>query len=294
MAVRNELSGVPSRRLRQQRTWLRIAAAIALAAVALAAWTFWLEPASLIVAEEHIAVPRAIRGTLRIAILTDLHIGSPFNGIDKLRTIVNRTNDAKPDIICILGDLVIQGVIGGRFVAPEEIAAGLKHLRAPGGVLAVLGNHDAWLDHDRVQRALEQNGVRVLEEKAAKLDTPAGPVWIAGISDLWTSRHDVAAALSSVTDDTAPVILLSHNPDVFPTVPDRVALTLAGHTHGGQVRLPFVGRPIVPSRFGQRFAAGHIVEGGRHMFVATGLGTSILPVRFRVPPAITILSVTGT
>jgi predicted MPP superfamily phosphohydrolase len=117
---------------------------------------------------------------------------------------------------------------------------------------------------------------------------------VAGISDLWTGRHDVAAALSSVNDDGAPVILLTHNPDVFPAVPDRVSLTLAGHTHGGQVRIPFAGRPIVPSRFGQRFAAGHVMEGGRRMYVATGIGTSILPVRFRVPPTIAILTVGGT
>jgi predicted MPP superfamily phosphohydrolase len=95
-----------------------------------------------------------------------------------------------------------------------------------------------------------------------------------------------------VKDDGAAVVLLTHNPDVFPDVPDRVAVTLAGHTHGGQVRLPFVGRPIVPSRFGQRYAAGHVIEGGRHMIVATGLGTSILPIRFRVPPAITMLTLT--
>ena len=80
-------------------------------------------------------------------------------------------------------------------------------------------------------------------------------------------------------------------PDIFPDVPARVTLTLAGHTHGGQVRFPLVGAPIVPSRFGQRFAAGHVVEGGRHLFVATGIGTSILPVRFRVPPAVTILTI---
>lgn len=85
-------------------------------------------------------------------------------------------------------------------------------------------------------------------------------------------------------------MLLTHNPDVFPDVPRRVTITLAGHTHGGQVRLPFLGRPIVPSRFGQRFAAGHIVEDGRHLFVATGVGTSIVPVRFRVPPAVTVLT----
>jgi predicted MPP superfamily phosphohydrolase len=141
-----------------------------------------------------------------------------------------------------------------------------------------------------VRDALEQNGIAVVEESAARRETPAGPLWIAGISDLWTGRHDITAALAAVKDDR-PVILLTHNPDVFPMVPDRVRLTLAGHTHGGQVRLPFLGRPVVPSQFGQRFASGHVVEGGRHLFVATGLGTSILPVRFRVPPAVTMLTV---
>jgi uncharacterized protein len=140
----------------------------------------------------------------------------------------------------------------------------LKRLRARAGVAAVLGNHDSWLSHDRVRDALERNDIRVLEETAAKLSTPAGPVWLAGISDLWTGRHDIATALAAATNDGAPVILMTHNPDVF---------------------------PLVPSKFGERFAAGHIVEGDRHLFVATGVGTSILPVRFRVPPAVTMLTV---
>jgi hypothetical protein len=258
--------------------------------LALGLWAFWLEPASLGVLDERISLRWPSEKSLRIAVLTDLHVGSPFNGIAKLRDTVDRTNAAQPDLICILGDLVIQGVMGGRFVAPEEIATELKRLRAPAGVVAVLGNHDGWFDHDRVQDALERNGIRVLEDTAARLDTPAGPLWIAGISDLWTGRHDLKAALAAVGDDGAPVILLTHNPDVFPLVPDRVTLTLAGHTHGGQVRLPFVGRPIVPSQFGQRFAAGHVVEGGRHLYVATGVGTSILPIRFRVPPVVTMLT----
>jgi uncharacterized protein len=228
--------------------------------------------------------------SLRVAVLTDLHVGSPFNGMAKLRSTVDRTNSAKPDLICILGDLVIQGVLGGRFVPPEEIAVELARLQAPAGVVAVLGNHDGWLDHNRIQRTLEAIGIRVVEDTAVRLDTSMGPLWVAGISDLWTGAHDLSAAMRAVADDGAPVLLLTHSPDVFPDVPARVTLTLAGHTHGGQVRLPFVGAPIVPSKFGQRFAAGHVVEGGRHLFVATGVGTSILPVRFRVPPAITVLT----
>jgi predicted MPP superfamily phosphohydrolase len=98
------------------------------------------------------------------------------------------------------------------------------------------------------------------------------------------------APLAGVKPDGVPVILLAHNPDLFPLVPNQATLTLAGHTHGGQVRLPLPGRPIVPSQVGQRFAAGHVIEGGRHLFVATGLGTSIPPVRCRVRPAVTILT----
>lgn len=251
----------------------------------------WLEPASLTIVEERVSVRWAVRGPVRIAILTDLHVGSRFNGLPKLREVVDRTNAARPDLVCILGDLVIQGVIGGQFVAPEPIAAELGRLQAPAGVVAVLGNHDGWLDHDRVRFALEQNRIRVIEETAIRTETASGAFWVAGVSDLWTGRHDISSALAAATPDDAPVILLTHNPDIFPDVPERVALTLAGHTHGGQVSLPFVGRPVVPSKFGQRFAAGHIIERGRHMFVATGVGTSILPVRFRVPPAVTMLTV---
>lgn len=255
-------------------------------------WSFWWEPASLVVREETLSLPWSATTSPRIAVLTDLHVGSPFNDLDRLRDIVRRTNAARPDVICILGDLVTQGVRGGTFVPPEEIAAVLADLRAPSGVFGVLGNHDGWLDHDRVERALVRNNIRVVEETAVRIGAGATAWWLAGISDLWTGRHDISAALAAAKDDGSPVILMTHNPDVFPDVPPRVALTLAGHTHGGQVWLPLVGRPIVPSAFGQRFAAGHIVEGGRHLFVATGLGTSIIPVRLGVRPAIDVLTIT--
>ena len=262
----------------------------------LGAQAFWIEPASLRVVESRIALPNALGAPLRIAILTDLHIGSPFNGMDKLRDVVERTNASRPDIICILGDLLSNGPRGARserpgFIGPEEVALELSTLRAPVGVFGVLGNHDNWLNHERVAAALKNNGVRLLEDRAARLDTAAGPIWLVGVSDYWTRSHDVNSALAGVGTDTSPIILFTHNPDLFPDVPSRVSLTLAGHTHGGQVRFPFIGAPIVPSQFGVRFAAGHIVEGGRHLFVATGIGTSILPVRFRVPPAISVVTV---
>ena len=162
--------------MRLPRIWLWILGVAGCVIAGLGLWAFWLEPASLRVVEQRINLRGSARGSLRIAILTDLHVGSPFNAIAKLREIVDRTNEAQPDVICILGDLVIQGVIGGRFVAPEDIATDLKRLRVAAGIAAVLGNHDGWLDHDRVRDALERNGIRVVEETAARLTTRAGPV----------------------------------------------------------------------------------------------------------------------
>jgi len=252
-------------------------------------WAFWLEPASLRVHEETLSIPWP-HPPLRIAILTDLHIGSPHNDLPKLKHLVAMTNATRPDLICILGDLVIHGVIGGEFVPPEPIARELAGLRARLGVVAVLGNHDYWLDAARVTRALTNNGIIVLSDSAMTLDAAVGSFWLVGVSDLWAGEHDIAAAMHFVTDDH-PAILLSHNPDIFPRVPKRVNLTLTGHTHGGQVRLPFIGAPVVPSN--PRYTAGHIVEAGRHLYVATGTGTSILPVRFRVPPMIAVVTVKG-
>jgi predicted MPP superfamily phosphohydrolase len=203
---------------------------------------------------------------------------------------VDSTNAARPDLICLLGDFVTKGVMGGKFVPPEPIAAELARLRAAAGVVAVLGNHDRAFDGSRVARALVGVGIRVLEDTAARISTPSGPLWVAGVSDLWTAPHDIKRALSFVTDSVAPVILITHNPDIFPRVPERVAITLAAHTHGGQVRLPILGAPIVPSRYGQRYAAGHVIEANRHLFVSTGIGTSFLPIRIGVPPTVFVLT----
>lgn len=228
---------------------------------------------------------------LRIAVVSDLHVGSPYQSLEHLRIVVDRINSTHPDLVCLLGDFVTVDVIGGRLVAPEPLAGELKRLTAPGGIMAVLGNHDDSFDRHRMYRALSDSGIRVLEDTAIRLVTPSGPVWIAGVSDFWSAPHDIPRALRPITDDETPILLLTHNPDIFPEVPRRVMLTLAGHTHGGQVRLPIIGSPIVPSRFGQRFASGHVVEGGRHLFVTTGVGTSGIPVRFGVPPTISLLTI---
>ncbi|MEA2599895.1 MAG: uncharacterized protein QOF89_887 [Acidobacteriota bacterium] len=273
-----------------RRRFRNLALALLLAALVLGVWAFGIEPGTLRTREVALAVPGwpAGRAGMRVALLSDLHVGSPHNGLDKLDEVVARTNATRPDLILILGDLVIQDVMGGRFVPPEEITPILGRLRAPLGVYAVLGNHDRWLEAPRVIGALTRAGIPSLEDRAVEITRGGPPFWLVGVSDDWTGRHDVRGALAQVTSDD-PVLLFTHNPDIFPTVPSRVSLTLAGHTHGGQVWLPFFGRLVVPSRYGQRYASGSVVEGGRHLFVTSGVGMSILPVRFLVPPEIPIL-----
>jgi predicted MPP superfamily phosphohydrolase len=274
---------------RLRRRALTVAAAASLVGAALLAWAVIVEPGRLVVRQTRVPSARwpADRPPLRIAVLTDLHVGSFRNGLERLDEVVARTNAQSPDVVVILGDLVIHGVILGRFVEPEATTARLARLRAP--VVAVLGNHDWWLGGARVRSALESAGIRVLENDAVPMGDGRRRFWIAGLADLWTRPVNIPRALSGVPAEE-PVLLLTHNPDVFPDVPARVALTLAGHTHGGQVALPFVGRPILPSRYGQRYAYGLVVEEGRALFVSPGIGTSLLPVRFRVPPEISIVT----
>jgi predicted MPP superfamily phosphohydrolase len=206
-----------------------------------------------------------------------------------LRELVARVNAEQPDLILLAGDYLINGVVGGKFVAIEPIAAELGQLRAPLGVVAVLGNHDWWNGGQRTRAALEASGIVVLDDEVLGIDARGTRFALLGMADIEVRRRTAQAALD-LAPRGLPLLALVHEPDIFAQMDARPSLTLAGHTHGGQVWLPIIGRPIVPSQYGQRYAAGHIVEDGRHLFVTTGLGTSIYPVRFRVPPEIALLT----
>lgn len=262
-------------------------------ALVLGAWAFWLEPASLrlVTYEEPVANwPVACTG-FKVAVLADLHVGSPFNDLEQLAKIVALTNSASPDLVLIAGDFVIQDVIGGTFVSPEEAARVLAGLTSTLGTFAVLGNHDWWLDAARVENALSSAGITVLEDRNRQVGQSGCRFTLAGISDYWEGAHDIGKALAQ-RDPSLPVVAFTHNPDLIPQLPAGVTYLIAGHTHGGQVNFPLVGRLIVPSEFGERFAAGPIDEAGHRGFVNTGTGTSILPVRFRVPPEVSLLVLT--
>lgn len=235
--------------------------------------------------------PAACNGK-RVAVLADLHVGSPHKGIDSLRDLVKQVNAAKPDLVVLPGDFVIQGVVGGSFVSPEWASKVLGQLDAPMGVFAVLGNHDWWLGADRVVTALSQNNITMLEDTSQKITAGECQIRLVGITDLWEGPHNVEQAMAGIAPDES-VLAFTHNPDIFPELPERISLTIAGHTHGGQVCFPVFGCPVVPSDFGERYVKGHVIENDKHLYVSSGVGTSILPVRFLVPPEVTILEISN-
>lgn len=256
-------------------------------------WGFFIEPRRLVVTREELALPGWDgQPPLRVALVSDLHIGSPHWGLSRVATLVERVNAEEPDIILLAGDYTINGVTGGTRTDVEPIAQGLAALHAKHGVVAILGNHDWYNDGERTRRALEANNIRVLENEVYTFERDGRAMSIAGLADL-TER--LARPTETYAGAPAgPVIALIHEPDVFArNLSRRPSIVLAGHTHGGQVWVPFFGHPVIPSDFGQRFARGHVVEDGRHLFVTSGVGTSIYPVRFGVPPEIAVLTLRG-
>jgi hypothetical protein len=238
---------------------------------------------------------------MRIAVVSDLHVGWPWVDLARVRRVVEVANALDPDLTVLLGDYAAGHEFVARPVLMADTAPILAGLRARLGVHAILGNHDWWDDRTAQRQgglpnlyasALEAVGIPVLSNRAVRIEG----FWLAGLEDqlaLLRGRQgiigldDLPGTLAQVTDD-APVILLAHEPDIFPKVPERVALTLSGHTHGGQVRA-FGYSPVVPSRYRNRYAYGHVREGGRDLVVSGGIGCSILPVRFGVPPEVTLV-----
>ena len=244
---------------------------------------------------------------LRLVILADLHAGGPNMEEARVSQAVEMANAQNGDLILLLGDYRATHSLQTRLVPIEVTAEILAGLKAPLGVHAVLGNHD-WRDHIttfgrtggaiHTQTVLERAGIPVLANAALKVGTGPLAFWLAGLDSQsafqgfgrardWKGMSDLTGTLAQLTD-AAPTILLAHEPDIFVQVPDRVALTLSGHTHGGQVRFgPWA--PVVPSQYGNRFAYGWVREGQRDLVVSGGLGCSGLPVRFGVPPEITVV-----
>lgn len=294
-----------------RRLFLKLMAGAGVLGMSGAAYGFGVEPRLLRVTPYNLQPKNWPSGLeLKIAAVADIHACDPWMDIERVAGIVERTNAIGADIILLLGDYGSSMRRLARTIPPEAWAPVLARLKAPLGVHAIQGNHDWWHDEvalqagqgpTAVQRALEAVGIPVYENRAVRLMKDGRAFWLAGLGDqialdpmveMGETRgvDDLSGTLAQITDD-APVILMAHEPDIAVRVPERVSLVLSGHTHGGQVRL--FGRPFtVPSRYGRRFAYGHIKE-QCDIIVSGGIGCSIMPVRFGIPPEIVLVTLGG-
>lgn len=308
-----------------RRKFLKMLGLAATFSVSLGGYAFAIEPMRLRV-QRYALKPTNWPDDLKLKFvaLADIHACKPWMSAERITYIVDQVNKLQPDLIVLLGDYAAGHPWVTARVHSRDWSAALSALTAPLGVHAILGNHDWWDDSAAQMRgqgpvfgqtALENVGISVYENDAVRLEKNGSAFWLAGLGDQiallprkkYGRRHfrgvdDLPLTLSKVTDN-APVVLMAHEPDIFPAVPERVALTLSGHTHGGQVRLLGYS-PIVPSKHGNRYAYGHIVERGnarpgtsstdvhnRHLIVSGGLGCSIAPVRLGMPPEINLIEV---
>lgn len=254
---------------------------LALAAAALLGWSLYRNAlAPPVVVAYDVAVAGWTAAPLRIVQLSDLHYGRPDMSLARLRAIVDQANALHADLIALTGDYH-----GGKWIDLDsgnldDAVRPLARLRSRLGTFAVRGNHDEpyW-----TPRVLPRYHMTYLQN--AHVD--AGPIMVAGVDDLSTGNASVARALAGIPRGRA-VLLLMHEPDSFPRVPASVALTLAGHTHGGQVKLPLVGTPLTNTALG--YVRGKYVVGGRTLIVSSGIGTSSLPIRLNVPPEIALIT----
>jgi len=292
--------------------WFRIGVTLIVAiGLVLLAYGYFIEPDRLIVRSETIFVKRwnpAFDG-LRIAVLGDIHGGSNSITEERLREIVAKTNEQAPDLIVLLGDYVAHyspfnpmRERGAVLMPPATIFQNLAGLKAKCGVYAVLGNHDGWYGDGLIAGEITRQGYQVLQNKVISIEKSGQHLRILGLRDhlsLPSNWARISSDAKKVLDGSGEgdLIVLEHSPDILPAVTDELAISpdlklfLAAHTHGGQIRFPWIGAPVLPSSYGQKYASGHVNDHGVDMFVTSGIGTSVLPFRFMVPPEIVILTI---
>lgn len=280
----------PARRRFLQQSALSVTATIGIGG---GAWGALIEPDRLRIRKYSLPIsdlPDSLTG-MRIVHLSDTHYG-PYISLPYLRHVVERINELAPDLVVLTGDYVHQ--------TPRAIPGGIgvfAALRPRLGTLAVLGNHDHWEGADACRRTFAETGVHLIDNgrvfvTAEKLtDTPvADSFCLGGVGDLWEDamepHQSVAGAPASM-----PRLVLSHNPDVAEQWPKelRVDLIFAGHTHGGQVSLPGIGAPIVPSAYGQKYEGGLCQGPVCRVLISRGAGMAVLPFRMGVPPEISLV-----
>ena len=265
--------------------------ALAVIACLCLVYGFFIEPKRLKIRQISISPPSYTGKSLRVALLSDIHIGGHHVSAARVEKIVRQVNRLQADIILIPGDFINghKTRIDHSADFNAEVEKGLlalKDLKAPKGVFASIGNHDVWYDAAFVEDMLNSAGLSVLQNQASNL----GEICIVGLADHDTQREDKAAF--NDCDPRAYPIALMHSPDSFPLLRSDTVLAVAGHTHGGQINIPMIGRRVTSTSAGRKYAYGLVDVKGILAFVTAGIGTSILPARFRSPPEIVLIELT--
>lgn len=270
----------------------------------LLAYAYFIEPRRLVINETELGIKGlnpAFDG-MRIVAISDIHAGS--NAVDEamLRRIVDTVNSSDADLVVMLGDYVSTTRDRRSIRMPmSTIVENFSGMRANHGVFAVLGNHDGWHGDAKVAEGLRLAGYRVLENEIATIERNGSRLKLLGLKDhlqlnSWYTFDQMVRNTVASSRDEGDFIVLEHSPDIFhvlnyhKSLGDKFRLMIAGHSHGGQMWLPIIGSPFVPSSFGQKYNRGHVREDGRDLFVTTGVGTSLVPMRFMMPPEIAVIT----
>ncbi len=223
----------------------------------------------------------------RLVLLSDTHVSGPETPPARLARVVGLVNRLDPDIVLLAGDFISTKTLATRRYSLAEAIRPLAGIRASTGVVAVLGNHDHWANAVVARRELHRSGVTVLDNDALRL----GPIALGGVDDAFTRHAGLAATAKRLKALGGVPILLSHSPDVFAGTPDWIGLVLAGHTHCGQIVLPWFGAIATASRYGRRYLCGVIRSGNRTLIVTAGIGTSIMPLQLGARPDLWVIDI---
>ncbi|MDH3231422.1 MAG: metallophosphoesterase [Alphaproteobacteria bacterium] len=269
-------------------------AAVVMTAIFLS-WGLGIEPGLLRVTATQIAAPswQTYWSPLRIAVVSDLHVGSPHIDLKHLEFIVETVNAQKPDLVLLLGDYMADGYY--ESVPAETIAPVLGRLSARNGVFAILGEHDWRTGDTSVQDSLKRAGIRVLHNQAAPVRPAKGRrFWIVGLSDRASGERPNYGKAAKSIPRGEPVFVMMHNPVQIDQVPASVTASFAGHTHGGLVNIPYADQvKLVPADTDKSLARGLINIGRKNLFVSSGIGSNGIPLRLNLRPEIAIVTIKG-